>query len=101
MEPNATQLIFRYKYNFLFEIFFIVFISYKFVCYRGKCVSAASVPGYYSNTLNACSPNPCQNGGVCINNKVSLSNNAANENAPQFYCQCPINGETYIGIIIN
>ena len=45
--------------------------------------------------------NPCQNGGVCINNQVSLSNNAENTNAPQFYSQCPNNGKQYWGIIIN
>lgn len=48
------------------------------VCYLGNCVQASSVIKS-SMPTTPCSPNPCQNGGICLTNIVSNS----------FVCNCP------------
>ena len=57
------------------------------MCYQGNCVNSAP---YFSNVAigNPCIPNPCQNGGLCIQNATTST----------LYCRCSAN-KIYTGII--
>ncbi len=50
------------------------------MCYQGNCVNSAIM---FNNSFiaNPCNPNPCQNGGVCVQNATTGS----------LYCKCPAN----------
>lgn len=48
------------------------------MCYKGSCQNAATIFSDKSSR-DACNPNPCQNGGVCMKNITTSS----------LYCKCP------------
>ncbi len=50
------------------------------VCYQGNCVNASTV--IKKNLQSPCSPNPCQNGGLC---------EVYNINSNRFSCNCSAN----------
>ena len=56
------------------------------MCYQGNCVNSAL---YLKNATlgNPCVPNPCQNGGICVQNATTAS----------LFCKCSA-GKTYIGM---
>ncbi len=47
------------------------------VCYQGYCVIASKV--IQTNLQSPCTPNPCQNGGLCEFNNI---------NSNRFSCNC-------------
>jgi len=54
------------------------------VCYQGNCVNGSKI--IKNNSPSPCSPNPCQNGGICVVNNI---------NTNRFSCNCSPN---FIGI---
>jgi hypothetical protein len=55
------------------------------MCYQGNCVNSVII---FNNSYvaNPCKPNPCQNGGVCVQNSTT----------GLLFCKCQPN-VTYLG----
>ena len=49
------------------------------MCYQAKCVDASTVMFNRNITTDPCVPNPCQNGGICLQNATTSS----------LFCRCP------------
>ncbi len=55
------------------------------MCYQGNCINSAIMFNNFI-TGNPCIPNPCQNGGTCMQNSTTGS----------LFCKCKPN-VTYLG----
>lgn len=56
------------------------------MCYRATCVDASTVVSNINITANPCIPNPCKNGGICVQNITTSS----------LFCKCPY-GKNFSG----